>query len=74
MQQREVWDKIKKISGKGKKKQTMTVRDKDGKMITDPQIQKERWKEHFTELLNPPLLSTNLDDLDSVPSSYTTEL
>ncbi|XP_063678489.1 uncharacterized protein LOC134814323 [Bolinopsis microptera] len=36
-QQREVWDKIKKISGKGKKKQTMTVRDKDDYGSTDPE-------------------------------------
>ena len=36
-------------------------------MITDPQNQKDRWKEHFTELLNPPLSSVNLDDLDNVP-------
>ena len=36
-------------------------------MITDPQNQKDRWKEHFTELLNPPLSSINLDDLDNVP-------
>ena len=43
------------------------VRDKKGKMITDPHNQKDRWREHFTELLNPPL-SVNLDDLDSVPS------
>ena len=35
-------------------------------MITDPQNQKVRWKEHFTELLSPPLSSVNLD-LDNVP-------
>ena len=56
--QREVWDKIKKIS----------VRDKDGHFITDPHSQKERWKEHFTEFLNPPQSEANLDDLDDVPS------
>ncbi|XP_063692787.1 uncharacterized protein LOC134824742 [Bolinopsis microptera] len=67
-QQREVWDKIKKISGKKKKKVGMSVRDKDGHFITDPDSQKERWKEHFTELLNPPLSDGNLDDLDGVPS------
>ena len=67
-QQREVWAKIKKISGNGKKKQPTSVRDKDGKIITDPHNQRDRWKEHFTELLNPPLSSVNLDDLDSVPT------
>ncbi|XP_063686061.1 uncharacterized protein LOC134819840 [Bolinopsis microptera] len=41
-QQKEVWDKIKKISGKKKKKVGMSVRDKDGHFITDPDSQKER--------------------------------
>ena len=45
----------------------MSVRDKDGHFITDPHSQKERWKEHFTELLNPPLSDANLDELDDVP-------
>ena len=67
-QQREVWDKIKKISVKKKKKVGMSVRDKDGHFITDPHSQKERWKEHFTELLNPPLSDANLDELDGVSS------
>ena len=67
-QQREVWDKIKKISGKKKKKKVgMSVRDKDGHFITDPHSQKERWKEHFDELLNPPLSDANLDEPDVVP-------
>ena len=66
-QQREVWAEIKKISGKSKINRVSYVRDKKGKMITDPQNQKDRWKEHFTELLNPPLSSVNLDDLDNVP-------
>ena len=67
-QQREVWAKIKKISGKSKKKQATSVRDKDGKMITDPHSQKDRWEEHFTELLNPPLSNVNLNDIDGVPT------
>ncbi|KAL5266167.1 hypothetical protein ACHWQZ_G006724 [Mnemiopsis leidyi] len=66
-QQREVWAKIRKISGKNKKAQASSVRDKDGRMITDPQQQRDRWKEHFTELLNPPLSSVNLSDLDNIP-------
>ena len=66
-QQREVWAKI-KISGNGKKKQPTSVRDIDGKIITDPHNQRDRWKEHFTELLNPLLSSVNLVDLGSVPT------
>ena len=37
-------------------------------MITDPHSQKDRWKEHFTELLNPPLSNVNLNDIDGVPT------
>ena len=66
-QQREVWAKIKKISGKSKVNRVTYVRDKKGKMITDPQNQKDTWKEHFTEILNPPLSSVNLGELDNVP-------
>ena len=46
----------------------LSVRNKDGHFITDPHSQKERWKEHFTELLNPPLSDANLDEFDGVPS------
>ena len=67
-QQREVWAKIKKISGKSKKNRVTYVRDKKGKMINDPYNQKDKWREHFTELLHPPLSSVNIDDIDSVPS------
>ena len=41
-QQREVWAKIKKISGKSKKNRVTYVRDKKGKIITDPRNQKDR--------------------------------
>ena len=67
-QQREVWAKIEKISGKSKKKQATSVRDNGGRIITDPHNQKDRWKEHFAELLNPLLSRVNLADLDGVPS------
>ena len=56
-QQREVWQKIYVISGK-KKKQSTAVRDRSGQLIADPHAQKERWKEHFSELLNPPASHT----------------
>ena len=46
-QQREVWQKIRVISGK-KKKQSIVVRSKLGQLIADPHAQKERWKEHFS--------------------------
>ena len=61
-QHREVWAKVKKISGESKINRVSYVGDEKGKMITDNQ--KDRWKEHFTELLNPPLSSVNLGDLE----------
>ena len=67
-QQREIWQKIKLLSNKRKKKST-AVRDKSGKLISDTNAQRERWAEHFSELLNPD--STNIDptELDSVEDS-----
>ena len=64
-QQREVWQRIKALSGKKRKKST-AVRDKSGKMISDPSAQRERWMEHFSELLNPSARDTDLTDLDSL--------
>ena len=70
------------------KKQSTAIRDKSGKLIPDPAAQKERWKEHFSELLNPLLDNVDLSDLDriapqpcfsyleadDVPSPYTAEI
>ena len=38
-----------------------------GQLIADPQAQKERWKEHFSRLLNPPPQEANISDLDNIP-------
>ena len=65
-QQREIWQKIKVLSNNKKRKQSTAVRDKSGKLIADPEAQKHRWKEHFSELLNPPNDATDLSDLDGV--------
>ncbi len=65
--QREVWQKIYHIAKK-KKKQSAAVRDRSGQLIPDPHAQKERWKEHFSELLNPPPQEADLSDLDNVPT------
>lgn len=58
-QQREVWQKINVISEK-KKKQSTAVREISGQLIADPNAQKERWKEHFSRLLNPPPQEANI--------------
>ena len=64
-QQREVWQLIKALSGKKKRKST-AVRDKTGKLISEPGAQRERWREHFSELLNPATAESDLSDLDSL--------
>ena len=64
-QQREVWQRIKTLSGK-KNRKSAAVRDKTGKLISDPSAQRERWGEHFSELLNPPVSDADLSDLDSL--------
>ena len=64
-QQREVWQRIKALSGK-KNRKSAAVRDKTGKLISDPSAQRERWGEHFSELLNPPVSDADLSDLDSL--------
>ncbi|XP_078701690.1 uncharacterized protein LOC144927827 [Branchiostoma floridae x Branchiostoma belcheri] len=64
--QREVWQKIRILSNKRSKKST-AVRDKSGKLISDPDAQRERWAEHFSELLNPQQDESDLSMLDSIP-------
>ena len=63
--QREVWQKIRVISGK-KKKQSIAVRNKLGQLIADPHAQKERRKGHFSESLNPPPQEVDISDLDNI--------
>ena len=68
-QQREVWQLIKALSGKKRRKST-AVRDKTGKLISKPGDQRERWREHFSQLLNPVTAEfdlSNLDSLDMIP-------
>ena len=64
--QLDVWQKIKYLSNKRARKST-SVRDKDGKLISEPNAQKERWKEYFEKLPNPPPTEVNLADLDNIP-------
>ncbi|XP_078700049.1 uncharacterized protein LOC144926882 [Branchiostoma floridae x Branchiostoma belcheri] len=64
--QREVWQKIRILANK-KCKKSSAVRDKSGKLISDPDSQRERWAEHFSELLNPQQDDVDLTVLDSIP-------
>ena len=42
------------------------MRNKLGQLIADPHAQKERWKKHFSELLNPPPQEVDISDLDNI--------
>lgn len=66
-QQREVWQKIKVLSSSKRVNKSTAVRDKSGKLISNPEAQRERWAEHFSELLNPSANTADLSDLDDVP-------
>ena len=63
--QRELWQHMKDLSGVRKRGGT-AVRDRNGELIADPVQQRERWAEHFSELLNPPVTTSQLSDLDGL--------
>ena len=65
--QREIWQKISTLSNKTRKK-CSTVRDKAGKLISDPTSQRKRWEEHFKELLNPSSDNPDIEELVFPPS------
>jgi len=48
---RAVYQSIKLICGK-KNSQIKTIKDKSGKVLTDPEHIKSRWREHFDQLYN----------------------
>ena len=41
--------------GKKNKRNLMSVRDNDGKLVSKEDEQMKRWKEHFQEMLNRPI-------------------
>lgn len=51
--QRKVFQLVKKMSGKSSP-QPMSVKNKEGSIMTDNEQVRDRWKEHFQELLNRP--------------------
>ena len=50
---RGLYETTKKLAGRYRNAD-VPVKDKEGKLLTNPDEQKERWKEHFKELLNRP--------------------
>ena len=57
-QQREVWQLIKALSSKKSRKLT-AIRDKTGKLISEPGAQRESCSEHYSELLNPATVDSD---------------
>ena len=51
---RQLYSTIKMLSGKVKTCTERPIKDKNGKTIPDVEGQKNRWREHFEELLNRP--------------------
>ena len=47
-------------------KQSIAVRNKLGQLIANPNAQKERWKERFSELLNRPPQEADISDLKNI--------
>jgi 2-oxoglutarate dehydrogenase complex dehydrogenase (E1) component-like enzyme len=64
---RAVYEGIKNITGKHAP-MVKSVRDENGKILTDPMKVKERWKEYFDKLYNDP---NEVDDniLNDIPES-----
>ena len=60
----EVWQKIKTLAKTNNKKKSAAIRDKDGNLLSDPDLQRKRWAEFFSELLNPERPAIDLSDLD----------
>jgi hypothetical protein len=51
---RAVYDGIRKITGKHAP-QVKSIKDDQGKILTDPTAVKERWKDYFDKLYNDPI-------------------
>ena len=64
--QREFHATIREVYGP-KSKNTHQVRSKNGQLLTTPDEIKERWVEHFSDLLNSETDESVLDELDQLP-------
>ncbi|CAI2736108.1 unnamed protein product [Schistosoma spindalis] len=60
---RQLYDTTKKLSGNHRKPER-PVKSKEGKIITNIEEQRNRWVEHFKELLNRPAL-LNLPNIEA---------
>ncbi len=62
----EVFEITKTLSG-SKKTSVNAVTDKDGNLLTEETAKRERWKEHFEEILNRPVPDNCITDDDMEP-------
>lgn len=51
---RELYNLTKIMAGKMNRRNSMPVRDNDGKLLSKEDDQMNRWKEHFQQVLNRP--------------------
>ncbi|VDP45945.1 unnamed protein product [Schistosoma mattheei] len=63
---RQLYDTTKKLYGNYRKPER-PVKSKDGKVITNIEEQRNRWAEHFKELLNRPA-PLNLPIIEATPT------
>ncbi|VDP23994.1 unnamed protein product [Schistosoma margrebowiei] len=63
---RQLYDTTKKLSG-NRRKPERPVKSKEGKAITNIEEQRNRWVEHFIELLNRPA-PLNLPNIEAAPT------
>ena len=48
-------------------KTSNAVKDKDGNLLTEESARRERWKEHFEEILNRPIPDDPVTDIENTP-------
>ena len=64
---KEVYDITKTLSNDKRKTTLNAVKDKCGNLITEGLARKERWKEHFEEILNRPIPGDPVTDVEIDP-------
>ena len=64
---KEVYDIITKILSNDKRKTTNAVKDKCGNLLMEGLARRERWKEHFEEILNRPIPDDPVTDVEIYP-------
>ncbi|VDP83450.1 unnamed protein product, partial [Schistosoma curassoni] len=69
---RQLYDTTKKLAG-NRRKPERPVKRKEGKVITNIEEQRNRWVEHFKELLNRPA-PLNSPNIEAAPTDLPTDV